>query len=293
MHAVNTTGGDSQAIVNQALAQVTRIATLPEITTKIMAVVDDPESTAEDLEALVSKDPILTARVLKVVNSSFYGVPGKVSSIQQAIVLLGLSGLKNIAIAASLAKLFRGGSLHADFSAQDLWRHSAAVAAAARVIAAATGDDPNEAFLVGLLHDVGIIVELQALRPQLITLFDERAKNPAESFRDAERRIIGATHEDFGLALCRNWGFPEMFQHAVGHHHDPSALKDEGRRIAGIICLADHLAARSGVGFTGTVDPSVFPTYMLDELGLSAATVVEISEKLPEAAGLADQLAAD
>src|SRR3954467_14112420 len=100
---------DPQAIINDAINQISHIATLPEITLKIIELVENPRSTAQDLNKLISNDPALVARILKVVNSAFYGLPGQIGSINRAIVLLGLNAVKNIVIAASLAKLFRGG----------------------------------------------------------------------------------------------------------------------------------------------------------------------------------------
>jgi len=101
---------DLQKIITDAVNDVSHIATLPEITVKIMELVEDPNSTAHDLHLVISNDPALSARVLKVVNSAFYALPGQIGSINRAIVLLGLNAVKNIAIAASLAKLFRGGN---------------------------------------------------------------------------------------------------------------------------------------------------------------------------------------
>src|SRR5690606_22900680 len=109
------TATQREKIVDGAIQEISHIATLPEITLRIVELVEDPTSTAQDLQAIISNDPALCSRVLKVVNSAFYGLPGQVGSINRAIVLLGLNAVKNIAIAASLAKLFRGGSVNSHF----------------------------------------------------------------------------------------------------------------------------------------------------------------------------------
>src|SRR5712672_2938697 len=125
---------DPQTRVMEAVKKVTTIATLPEVTARIVATVEDPRSTAKQLHEIVSHDPALVARILKVVNSAFYGLPGQIGSINRAIVLLGLNAVKNIVIAASLAKLFRGGKVSANFSARDLWTHSIAVGVMSKMI---------------------------------------------------------------------------------------------------------------------------------------------------------------
>src|SRR5687767_14760791 len=153
---------DPQAYVQQALKKVTTIATLPEVTAKIISTVEDPKSTASQLHKIVAHDPALVTRILKVVNSAFYGLPGQIASIERAIVLLGLNAVKNIAVAASLGQLFRGVKLCEGYTAKDLWTHCVGVGVAAKDLAkqmkVPLGD---EAFLAGMIHDIGLLVSLQ------------------------------------------------------------------------------------------------------------------------------------
>src|SRR6267378_7435755 len=123
------------AAVLEMVKKVSSIATLPEITAKIIATVEDPKSTASQLHKIVSHDPALVTRILKVVNSAFYGLPGQIGSVERAIVLLGLNAVKNIAVAASLGQLFRNGKLCEGIAARDLWTHCIAVGVTARELA--------------------------------------------------------------------------------------------------------------------------------------------------------------
>ena len=123
-----STTQDQAAVATAVVKNISHIATLPEITLRIIELVEDPSSTAQDLHKVIANDPALCSRILKVVNSAFYGLPRQIGSINRAIVLLGLNAVKNIAIAASLTKLFRGGDLCPKFSARDLWIHSIATA---------------------------------------------------------------------------------------------------------------------------------------------------------------------
>src|ERR1700722_11497768 len=180
-----------EAMVAEALNRMTTIGTLPEVTTQIIKTVEDPNSSAGQLHKIVSHDPALVTRVLKVVNSSFYGLPGQIASIGRAIVLLGLNGVKNLAVAASLGQLFRGVKLCEPFSAKDLWTHCIAVGVAARDLAVHL-DLPvaDEAFLAGMIHDVGLLAHLQ-LWPEKLRQTCEEAKSGEEDFCSIERRIIG------------------------------------------------------------------------------------------------------
>src|SRR3954467_15642933 len=159
---------DNPALVADAVKKVTTIATLPEVTARIVSTVEDPKSTAAALHKIVAHDPALATRILKVVNSAFYGLPGQIGSVERAIVLLGLNAVKNIAVAASLGQLFRGVKLCEGFTAKDLWTHCIAVGVTARELARRLKlPIADEAFLAGLIHDLGILVSLQIMPEQL------------------------------------------------------------------------------------------------------------------------------
>ena len=196
-------------VVTKAIQQIGQIATLPEITVKIIELVEDPDATASDLHRIIEFDPALCSRVLKVVNSSFYGLPGQIGSINRAIVLLGLNAVKNIAISASLAKLFRGGNICAAFSAKDLWTHSTATAATSKLLADELGMScADEAFLAGLMHDIGIIVELQFNREALTDTINTIAGADGVPTRDMleSRRRTSAPRTRSSARRCARSG---------------------------------------------------------------------------------------
>lgn len=274
--------------VATAIQEISHIATLPEVTLKIIKLVEDPTSTAQDLHKVIAYDPALCSRLLKVVNSAFYGLPGQIGSINRAIVLLGLNAVKNIAIAASLAKLFRGGELSPNFSARDLWKHSIASAAASKMIA----DEiklglPDEAFLSGLIHDIGIIVEMQFDRHKLIDVIDQVQVDgdgaPQKSMLDIERSVFGATHQDFGAGLCEKWRFPKTFALVAGHHHDPLCLPDGNRTLVCLVAIADRLAADADAGFRLDLQDLAISEDLLEVVGLTTKQVEEIRANLPAA----------
>jgi HD-like signal output (HDOD) protein len=279
---------DQQAIVDKAVAEISHIATLPEITLKIIELVEDPSSTAQDLHNVISNDPALCSRILKVVNSAFYGLPRQIGSINRAIVLLGLNAVKNIAIAASLTKLFRGGELCPRFSAKELWVHSIATAAASKLIC----DElhlglSDEAFLAGLIHDIGIMVEVQALRHELLQVFEEMTfdddGNPTSDMREIEQRIIGADHQAFGAGLCEAWKFPKSFTYVTQHHHDPATLPTANRMLASIVYVADRITGQLGYGFHGDLPDLTIKPETISDLGLSLEHIEAVKANLPKA----------
>ena len=179
---------DPKQRVAEAVKKVTAIATLPEVTAKIITTVEDPRSSASQLHKIVAHDPALVTRILKVVNSAFYGLPGQIGSIERAIVLLGLNAVKNIAVAASLGQLFRGAKLCDGFTAKDLWTHCIAVGVAARELARQMKlPMADEAFLAGMIHDVGILISLQLSPEQMQAVCERRQGEHRQLLRAGAR----------------------------------------------------------------------------------------------------------
>ncbi len=279
--------GNVEDIVAKAVREISHIATLPEITVKIIELVEDPTSTAQDLHKVIANDPALCSRVLKVVNSSFYGLPGQIGSINRAIVMLGLNAVKNIAISASLAKLFRGGQLCPNFAAKDLWTHSVATGTAAKMIADELGMGiADEAFLAGLMHDIGIMVELQCDRNKLIDAITKVKMNsegvPSASLIEVERSVYGADHQQFGRGLCDKWKFPKAFATVCGHHHNPLELPSGGRSLACLIYVADRAAASIKGGLRIDLPSLDCDPAVLEEIGMSPEQFEAIKTNLPE-----------
>ena len=284
-------------VVGSAIREISHIATLPEITMKIIELVESPKSTATDLHKVISNDPALCSRILKVVNSSFYGLPGQIASINRAIVLLGLNAVKNIAIAASLAKLFKGGELTTRFSAKALWEHSNSCAVASKIIADTLKVGlADEAFLAGLMHDIGVVVEMQFNRDKLVQVVESLGANsqgvPLVAMIETEETFFGANHQHFGSALCEKWKFPRSLALVTGNHHTPLSLAADTRTLPCIVYLADRLVGEKPGAYrldltTLDCDPAV-----LDALKLSAEQLKSIRDRLAEASKDAIALAA-
>lgn len=276
------TADRAKAIVDKALASIGDIATLPEVTIKIIHIVEDPKSTARDLHEVIKNDPALSVKVLKVVNSAFYGLPGQVASVDRAIILLGLSAVKNIAIAASIARLFKGKRISDQFSAADLWRHSVAVAVAARALGKLSPHPVllDELFVAGLIHDVGTLVERQAFPDEFSDVIRRSSESP-QSFLEIEREIVGADHQAFGVGLTTKWKFPRHLRAAVGFHHGPESVSAELRNMAALIHVADVLACQERLGFYLTAQNEAINPAVLEMLSLTDSHVAEVRETLP------------
>ncbi|MCG3132129.1 MAG: hypothetical protein FLDDKLPJ_02946 [Phycisphaerae bacterium] len=273
----------SKQIVEKALSGLGEIATLPEVTVKIIEIVEDARSTARDLHEVIKHDPALSAKVLKVVNSAFYGLPGQIASVDRAIILLGLSAVKNIAIATSIARLFKGGRISEGFTATDLWRHSLAVGVACRLLAKKTHYpvQPDELFVAGLIHDMGILVERQAFPEKLTEVITAYAKQGGD-FLELENAVIGANHQQFGGGLTTRWKFPRHLRAACGFHHNPDALSAELQKLGNVVKVADVLCCQEKLGFFYTHENGQITDAMLEDIGISREQLDETRAELPE-----------
>jgi HD-like signal output (HDOD) protein len=275
-----TAAVDPKALVAAAVKKVSAIATLPEITTRIIKTVEDPKSTASQLHKIVAHDPALVTRILKVVNSAFYGLPGQIGSVERAIVLLGLNAVKNLAVAASLGQLFRGVKLCEGYTARDLWTHCIAVAITAREIAREMKFPyADEAFLAGLIHDIGILVSLH-VQPEKLRQVCERVRKEGGDFCAVERQVYGVDHQQLGQGLAEQWKFTQPCQLVAGFHHQPHQLADGAGTLVSLVHVADTICSQQKRGFPLTAATQSIDAESIAAAGVSQAVLQSVQQRL-------------
>ena len=277
----------SDSLVAEALRKVTTLSTLPEVTARIVTTVEDPKSTAASLHKIVAHDPALATRILKVVNSAFYGLPGQIGSVERAIVLLGLNAIKNIAVAASLGQLFRGVKLCEGFTAKDLWTHCIAVGVTARELAKQMKVPiADEAFLAGLIHDTGMLVSLQVW-PDKLKQACEAARTSEKDFCEVEREIVGVDHQQLGQGLAELWKFPRSCQLVAGYHHKPTTLSDNNRMLVTLVYIADTMCCKQNRGFNLTAIRQKYEDAGIIEMQIDSRLIEQTAGRLEELVGSA------
>lgn len=199
---------------------------------------DAPASSCIDA---IERDQALTVRILRLANSVFYGAPGHVSRIADAVQMLGLRTVASTLAAMSLRSTL--GSLRCEgFSFDTYWRHTLCTALAAREIARTVAQDPGEAFLLGLLHDVGKLI-LAMTSPELEAQALHVSRSEGISHEAAEVRVFGVSHAEVGAAVARQWNFPTSISVAIANHHQPLAVQTAGRlKQSQLVFLANHMA---------------------------------------------------
>jgi len=273
--------------LKQIVESIDDVAALPDVTMRIIQTADDPNSNAFQLLKVVSHDPALVAKILKLVNSSFYGLPNKIASLDRAISLLGMGGIRNLAIASSVSGMFRGGELCEGFGPRDLWTHSIAVAVVAREIAKKMRlPVADEAFLIGMLHDIGLLVIHQKLPRQLREVCEESQKQQRD-LCEVERDLIGFEHQELGTALATRWKFPASVCDAIAFHHHPADAPPEHRSVAALICVADTLCCQARIGFNLTACHQELDEQLLAAVPVTPEVIAETQNKISELVALA------
>jgi putative nucleotidyltransferase with HDIG domain len=214
------------------------LPTIPPVLTGIIALIDDDRAGAKKLVELIERDQALTARLLRLANSAFFGQARKVSTIPRAVLLLGFSTVRNLALGVKVWDTLGTGVSRKELEA--LWMHAVQVASAARSIARQQRQvNPDEAFTTGLLHDVGQLV--LALRFKEMYWDTARRATSTEHLVGLEQLTLGVDHAEVGSWLLEAWNLPALMVEAVRRHHDPEARTG----LAGTIAASNRLAHRT------------------------------------------------
>jgi len=224
--------------------QIRQLASLPDVCIKINQLADDPKSTTYDIKKVIETDVALSARVLKISNSTFFNYGRKVEDLNRAIMLIGTEGLRDIVWATSSISSFA--NLSNQFvDMNTFWRHSIYTATVARLIAQKCRViNKDRLFLCGLLHDVGELALYQTMPEEMEVAFVRASQNNEQLFI-SEKTILGFSHAAVSYALLRMWNLPVSVCQAVAYHHQPAKC-DENRLDAAIVHLADAISKQSG-----------------------------------------------
>ena len=220
--------------IADVLAHLQELPSLPDVVMELLGSIDQDDIDISVLAKKVSHDAALTAKTLRLANSSAYGLQVKVTTIQQAITFLGFQTTRNLITAAAVTGCFPAGQC-AGFDDQAFWRHSIATAACAKVLARRLRFNQDVAFTAGLLHDIGRLVLVTSFPAQYAQALNWR--NAHDSFvLDAERAVLGIDHVEAGVALAAHWNFSDTMKAALQGHHEPDAAG------AGLLATLVHVA---------------------------------------------------
>jgi HD-like signal output (HDOD) protein len=271
--------------------RISEVSSLPEVAMRIMRLADDPTTGADELLEAVRSDPALVMRVMRTVNSSYHGLPNQVADLKQAITLLGFDEIRNLALTAFVARSFQSGDGHASYSRRELWNHMVATSLIARTIARQCGHPaPQEAYLAGLLHDLGVVLLDQYVHNPFCRVLDALdAQTPSWQ---TERRILGFDHAGLGCYVAKRWNLPAALADAIGYHHVPDRYVGPELLTVCVVSLADCLCHNRGITSLGIPQNFTPPMMVFHELGLDRVWLKAIVDDLDHTLESAQQLAA-
>ena len=227
-------------------AQVHAFPSIPAAAGQLIKLLDDPETTAAQVEEILKLDPGLTANILRLTNSAYFGLPNQVGSIRQAVVLLGWKRVGSLVLTTCMQAVLNNSVAGYDLGEGALWRHALSVSVAAEGLCKVLQrKDGDEVFTAALLHDVGKLVLGEFVAEGLEDL--ENRSGPVQPFNELEQEILGANHAEVGARILANWSLPDRIVSAVRYHHDPDAAP-EPRGLVDVVHVANVLCLSIGLG---------------------------------------------
>ena len=258
------------------LAAVDKMPAFPQSVSKVLKLAGDIHCSQKDLVEVIKRDPVFTLKILRLVNSPYFGLSREISSISHASVYLGLNTLKNVALGlAAVGVIPRSATQRMDMGA--FWLHSLAVATCTRMLGLKLGvsrDDASEYFAAGLLHDIGKVV-FALYMPDEFAQAAEKAREPGVSLCSCERDVFGVTHADMGAKLAEKWSLPVDLHDAIAFHHTP----DESiSQVIDCLFMANQITKRLAFGSAGNFEIEAIPERIEERFGMD---MDELLEDLP------------
>jgi HD-like signal output (HDOD) protein len=270
-HSVGNMVPDEEIVSPHGLMKHIQLASFPDVYYRIDSVLKDPRSSTSHLADVISRDSSLSAKLLMLANSAFYGVPSKVDTIAKAVTFIGTREISTLAMGILAISVFEGIPIQfIDMKA--FWTHSVACGAFASALARCkTGLSEERFFVAGLLHDIGRLVMLLGLPRNMTYVIGESREGSTPLF-STEERILGYDHSTVGELLLQKWDFPLTLQHAVRYHHDP--VGSPHPLESSIIHVADIMALAFQFGHSGEIAVPPLEKKAWEALGISASVIV-------------------
>ncbi len=293
MGAADTRGPDAggrASRVELILSQLESLPTLPAVAVRLVQMTTDKRADTRQIIGLIESDPALTAKILKLARRSDSGIrPDAARTIERAVVMLGFDTIRNTVLSIKVFEAFGPeGQRQAPgpFNRQDFWKHSLAVGCAAKLLASRLSAriDPEEAFVCGLLHDLGKVA-LDAILPKSYGRVIETARTERAAISDVENRLLGVDHTLVGKRLGSRWGLPESIVTTMWlHHQDPDALPRAvpAREYAQVVYLADLMVREHRIGFSGNCVFARSGKQLARQLGISESDYDRVLQRLAE-----------
>ena len=261
--------------------RISNVSTLPQVALAVMQIAGDVNTGAADLKKVVEEDPALTVRIIRSANAAAHGLRNRITNIQRAISYLGFGRIRNIVVTTSVSAVFKSDQTIKMYRRPMLWRHLVATAIAARLIATRCGlANFEDAYLAGLLHDIGIVLEDQYVHPNFRYLIESLTEE--RTLTAGEYDVLGFDHTVLGEEVAKMWKFPPAIRAAIRFHHDSQNSADEHAMIVCCVEAANILCSLKGITSVGLklVTTSV---HAFKRLGLEKSDITDLAIDIDKA----------
>jgi putative nucleotidyltransferase with HDIG domain len=265
-------------LTKELILKVCDIPPVPMVALKVLKLIEDPNSTLEDIQRVIMGDQAMATRILKIANSAFYGARRNIDTVSQAITIIGFNTVKSVVLAASTREIYKGFGI----IEQKLWEHSIAASTASGLISGeVTFLKREEAAVSGLLHDVGKVI-MNNSQPEKYSIVTQMVHEKKEPYSSIEDDIFGFNHAEVGSMMAEKWGFPEILCNVIRQHHtwssdDPSGGDLYESSLCSVIALADALCARLGIGYRNPMpDLDLGEEILRERLGITEKRFCDI-----------------
>ncbi|MBN2467042.1 MAG: HDOD domain-containing protein [Deltaproteobacteria bacterium] len=260
---------------SQIIAGTKAIPALPRAATKLFEMLQNPDADMAEIEGILRFEPGLTANILKLTNSAYFGLPNKVGSIRQALVLLGRERLVELTMVTCAGALMWKSVPGYNLSPGELWRHSIAVSLAAEgLVKVLNLPEDKRVFTAALLHDIGKLVMGDWIKGDIEKIDELTAQGT--SFEVAERLVLGTDHAEIGAEILKSWAFPQELVMAVRWHHQPERA-DEPSTMVDIVHVANVLCLMIGIGIGIEGLRYELSSSATEKLGLKPADIEQVA----------------
>lgn len=294
MYFLNRTNQERQGMEKKTIQKIEKevkdLPTLPAVASKIFEVTNDPESSVDDLKSIIATDQVVAGRILRAVNSAYYGYPRQINTLSQAIVILGFNNVRSLALSVSIMEIFSGEKGGFDF--RQLWTHAVGTAFNGRALARVFNAKSAEQFFVaGLLHDIGLVAMNKCFPDKFAACLGEACRNGKPLYK-CEREAFGFNHADVGHVMANNWLLPQSLTDTITYHHEPRNAVDNTDMVYAIH-VSDIICKVHDFGDYGDNEPFGFDSiyhkaaekYRIGPEGPEEEILQELEADMEEASG--------
>ncbi|MCD4717935.1 MAG: HDOD domain-containing protein [Desulfobacterales bacterium] len=244
---------EKDAVLRKIYSKIDEIPTLPAVVPRLLSLMESDKTNASDIADLISNDPALASKILKVANSAYYGFSQQISNLKLAMPLLGNNMVRSLALSIGVIRNLPSGRKSPNFSEKGLWIHSLAVAELMQELGRRHGkrDRNDYLFIIGLLHDIGKVVLNQFFGEVFQEALEEVNSQEIVGLHVAERRLIGFDHGEVGAMLLKRWNFPDMINNPIAAHHKVEVPEGRNTHDLAVLRIANALPQELGLGEEG------------------------------------------